>query len=174
VPNQYKQTRTDPAISDTTMEQFQHLLPAQNNSLIHNIAVDSKGAGRWHAANERVFFSSYRRRMCSFLLSSDCGVHIYMYDHLNSGLIHRRQSRTNSNTTFVEPYVCNITTLLHHPQLPDWLWGTPRRRRVKLAAISILGYSTHPRTLFLKCTFIIYLTSITVSRKSYPPFRDSE
>jgi hypothetical protein len=115
------------------MEQFQHLLPAQDNSLLHNIAVDGKGAGRWHAANERVF-TSYRRRMCSFLRSSDCGLHTYK---LNSGLIHRRQSRTNSNTTFVELYVCNITTRLNHPQLPDWLWGTPRRRTVQLTAISI-------------------------------------
>jgi hypothetical protein len=52
------------------------------------------------------------------------------------------RSRTNSNSTFLELYVCNLTALRDHPQGPYRLWCTPRNRRVNLTAISILWW--HP------------------------------
>jgi hypothetical protein len=224
---------------DTKMEQFQHLLPAQTNSL--NAKHRCRWQRRWSLSGCKCTgFLRYRRRMCSVLLSSDSSIHtcMYMYNHLNSGLFHRRQSCTNSNTTFLEMYrgadkslarpgrkqatatklwllqatqtkfrklsvqpdlrgsndlcvgrkmatfqllfqsgrakdlsaplyVCNLTKLRNHPQRPDRLWGTPRRRRVKLTAISILWWrQIKPKDKFLLHTLgVNYTPSGFISQK---------
>jgi len=84
---------------------------------------------------------------------------MHVYDHLCSGLSNRRQSRTNSNTAFLELHVCNLITFRDHPQRPDRLWSAPRSRRVKLTAISTLWWCPiKPRDKFLLHTLGVNYT----------------
>jgi hypothetical protein len=58
-------------------------------------------------------------------------------------------------------YVSNLTNLRNHHQRPDRLWGTPRRRRVKLTAISILWWRPiKPKNKFLLHTLGVKYTPL--------------